>query len=263
MAIILRQPGEAELYAKAGRAIGKQKKAQRAQEAAERQERQAIQIAERRRVEQASREWELQKMQMRSQQDFLHDQRMIALDQEKFERAKRWDIDKMELASRFDFEQEEKERQRRIATYRAGKEVIDNNEGLTDMEKRNAHFLLSSKYTDIPEAAVGLGLKPQRQTSDTELAAAIRELTGETTSPQAATTAPSPVESGTVLVRNNKGIYGTIPVEQLEEAIADGYTVIDETQLFQESREKKQAQEEQDLKALTEALKGFRRYGGI
>ncbi|KPL12710.1 hypothetical protein AMJ74_06350 [candidate division WOR_3 bacterium SM1_77] len=145
-------------------------------------------------------------------------------------RAREWEVEKMELASRFDFEQDEKKRLRRKATLDSGMESINNSDA-PEKEKEIARFTLKSKYMDVEGYEDVLGVKPfYKETSKSELGAAIRELIGERTpSP----TIPSPAaKTGTVLVRNNKGIYGTIPANQLEEAIANGYTVVDESQLF-------------------------------
>jgi hypothetical protein len=124
MAIVLRQKGEAALVAKAGKAISRQREAEKTQARAERQEQQAIQLAERRRAEQAARDWELEKMRLRSQQDFQQELATKQWDYEKFNRAKAWEIEKMEIASRNDFEQEEKERVEKHAKWAAGDKAI-------------------------------------------------------------------------------------------------------------------------------------------
>ena len=100
---------------------------------------------------------------MRSQLDFQQELRDKQYEYDKFNRAKEWDLKKMELHSQLDFEQEEKERLRKKATFNAGIESIDKNEGLTGEQRNDAKFNLASKYTDIPEAAQYLGLKSQTE----------------------------------------------------------------------------------------------------
>ena len=161
MGIRKEQPGAAKAAAQAGLAIGKGKRAEEDRARTEREQARAQQIAVQQSARQAALEWEQQKMLLNSQQDFAHEMRMRQAQLDKEARAEEWQTEKMELVSKFDFEQEEKERIRRTATYNAGKESIDDNEGLTDEQKAQANFLLSTKYTDIPEAAAGLGMKPQ------------------------------------------------------------------------------------------------------
>ena len=109
----------------------------------------------------AAKDWERQKMLMNSQQDFAHEMRLRQAELDKEGRAKEWEVDKMELRSKLDFEQEEKERQRKKSIFNSGIDTIDKNEGLSDAQKNTAKFLLSTKYTDIEEAAQYLGFKPQ------------------------------------------------------------------------------------------------------
>jgi len=109
----------------------------------------------------AAKDWERQKMLMNSQQDFAHEMRMRQAELDREARAQEWFNEKLELVSRFDFEQEEKERQRKKSIFNSGIDTIDKNEGLSDTQKNTAKFLLSTKYTDIEEAAQYLGFKPQ------------------------------------------------------------------------------------------------------
>jgi hypothetical protein len=99
MGIVKRQPGEAKVTAKAGEIIGKAAKEKQAEEEARRQQELSFKQA----AQQRAMEWEIEKMTLRSQQDF---QREL--------RAKQWDLEKLEIRSRLDFEQEEKKRQERI-----------------------------------------------------------------------------------------------------------------------------------------------------
>lgn len=165
MAITIRQPGEAKVAAQAGAIIGKGKRAEENRARGEREQARVQQIQAQQEARQAAMEWDLQKMLLNSQQDFAHEMRMRQAGLDAEARAREWQVEKMEIASKMDFAEEEKERIRRTATYNAGSETIDNNEGLTDTQKADAHFRLSSRYTDIPEAAAGLGLRPDSKKS--------------------------------------------------------------------------------------------------
>ena len=108
MPIEIRPTGQVQAYAGAGQIIGQ---AERAKEERAR--------AERLRAEQAARDWELQKMAMRSQQEFAHEQRMRQAELDAEARSQEWQVEKMELASRIDFQRQEQERQRQLS-------IIDN-----------------------------------------------------------------------------------------------------------------------------------------
>ena len=229
MGIRREQPGAAKAAAQAGTVIGKAKRAEEDRARAEREQARAQQIAAQQSARQAALDWEQQKMLLNSQQDFAHEMRMRQTRLDAEARAREWEVEKMEMASRMDFEQGERERLRRIATYNAGKEAIDNNEGLTDVQKDTAHFYLSSRFYDVPEAAAGLGLRPQ--TTD-ETASAIRMLlSGDTPTPTGITVPPSQgipeLKPGHVVVRDNKGNLGQLPIDRAEEAVAEGgFTIV-------------------------------------
>jgi len=161
VAIRIEQPGAAKAAAISGTAIGKGKRAEEDRARAEREQARAQQIAAQQSARAAALEWEQQKMLLNSQQDFAHQMRMRQADLEKEARAKEWTTEKMELASRMDFQQDEQERIRRKAEYTAGRDSINKNENLTDGQKDMANFLLSTKFSDLSEAATGLGLRPQ------------------------------------------------------------------------------------------------------
>jgi hypothetical protein len=114
MGIEIRQPGEAKAAAEAGKQIG-------AAEGRKRAENIALQQA----AEQRARQWELEKMQIRSQQDFAHEVRMRQAQLDAEARAKEWEVEKMELRSRIDFSEKEKERQRKMGIGRARVDAID------------------------------------------------------------------------------------------------------------------------------------------
>jgi multidrug efflux pump subunit AcrA (membrane-fusion protein) len=161
MPIRIEQPGAAKAAAQAGIAIGRGKRAEEERARAEREQARAQQIAAQQAARKAAIEWEQQKMLLNSQQDFAHEMRIRQAGLDAEARSREWQVEKMELASRIDFEQDEKERIRRKAEYTAGRDSINDNENLTDGQKNMANFLLSTKYTDISEAAAGLGLRPQ------------------------------------------------------------------------------------------------------
>ena len=161
MGIRLEQPGAAKAAATAGAMVGKSERAKEDRARAEQQRQQAESIATQQSARQMAMQWEQEKMMLNSQQDFAHEMRMRQAGLDAEARAREWEVEKMELHSKFDFEQDEKERLRRKAEYTAGRDSIDKNEGLTDGQKNTANFLLSTKYSDLSEAATGLGLKPE------------------------------------------------------------------------------------------------------
>lgn len=160
MPIRIEQPGAAKAATQAGVLIGKGKRAEEERARAEREQARAQQIAAQQAARKAAIEWEQQKMLLNSQQDFAHEMRIRQAGLDAEARSREWQVEKMELASRIDFEQDEKERIRRKAEYTAGRDSINDNENLTDGQKNMANFMLSTKYTDVSEAAIGLGLKP-------------------------------------------------------------------------------------------------------
>lgn len=240
MAIEYRPTGEAQAVSQAGKQTGQA-------EAAKRQQ----QLTLEQQAEDRARAWEVEKFVLNSQQDFAHEMRLRQAELNKEARAHEWEVEKAEIASRMDFEQQEKERIRDKATFNAGIKAIDDNEGLTDAQRDAAKFNLATKYTHIPEAAQYLGLKQTTTLTSEEQAKAERIAAGLEPRAKAESevgqylqqilggAAQSTTETGTVLVRNNKGIYGTIPVSQVEEAIANGYTVVNENQLVSNANKSK------------------------
>jgi len=100
----------AKLATEAGQAIKRERARQEQAQAAAQQRAQA---------------WELQKMEMNSQQDFAHEMRLRQASLDKEARAREWDVEKMEIRSRLDFAEEEKERQRIISSARAKKVTLE------------------------------------------------------------------------------------------------------------------------------------------
>ena len=214
MSIRLEQPGASKAAAAAGTMIGKAERAKEDRARAEREQAQAAQDQAR----QTAMQWELQKMTLNSQQDFAHEMRMKQAGLEAEARAQEWQVEKMELASRMDFEQDEKERLRRKAEYTAGRDSIDKNEGLTDAQKEQANFLLSTKYSDLSEAAAGLGLKPEKQDPlDKRIAEALKiDDTVEPPPTVSDTTTIKPPPPGEIKVISPDGQTGNIPEVEWE-----------------------------------------------
>lgn len=153
MGIEIHQQGEAELYAKAGHAIGAAQKAEKEQALAVQHENMLIEVAERRRAEQASRDWEFQKMQLNSQQDFAHEQRLHQADLEGEARSKEWEVQKMELRSQADFQQEEQERQQKITRIKNAKLAIEREHDAGHFPDERQYQVLKNYY-EIQESGV-------------------------------------------------------------------------------------------------------------
>lgn len=103
MSIVIRPKGEARAAAEAGKIIGKA-------EAKRQQQQIDAELASQKKAQ----EWELEKLALRSQQDFQHELRLRQINLEKEARAEEWEIEKMQRASLLDFEMEEKERLKKL-----------------------------------------------------------------------------------------------------------------------------------------------------
>jgi len=102
MGIEIRPTGEAKATAKAGQQISQAKAAETArQEAAQQQE---IDLRTR------GLEWEMEKAQMRSAQDFAHELRVNQARLEGEARAKEWEVEKLDIVSKADFMKKEQAR---------------------------------------------------------------------------------------------------------------------------------------------------------
>jgi hypothetical protein len=134
MAIEIRQPGAAKAAAQAGTIIGKGKRAEKEQVIAEQRRQQQVNIKARRAAEERAMQWELEKMEMRSQQEFQQELAAKQWEYERFNRAKAWEIEKMEMASRMDFQREEQDRQTKLSRIDTQKAAIEKeiNEGRAD-----------------------------------------------------------------------------------------------------------------------------------
>ena len=114
MGIEKRQPGAAKAAAAAGTAIGESQKAIREQAIAAQKQSQQATLKAREASEQRAMQWEVDKMQFRSQQDFEQELRRNQFSYDRENRAKEWQIEKMTLASQADFEREERKRNQSI-----------------------------------------------------------------------------------------------------------------------------------------------------
>jgi len=88
-----------------------------------------------------------------------------------------------------------------------------------------AHFYLSTKFPDVPEAAAGLGLKPEIRGS--ELADTIKQLM----KPEIVSEEPPPpsfsqgipnIKLGYIMVKDSAGKYWQLPADRAEEAVLEG-----------------------------------------
>jgi len=149
MAISYRPTGEAQAAAQAGKTIGQGQARQKAAEQSQRMT--EIQMA---------KDWEMQKMLLNSQQDFAHEIRLRQAELDKEARAMEWETEKMEIVSRLDFEQDEKERLRYKAEYKAGRDALNKNkDNMGNAEYAKAEYELNKLYAGkgIPEADSKLG----------------------------------------------------------------------------------------------------------
>jgi hypothetical protein len=112
MAIKVTHGSEAAL--KAGVAIGRGEKREREEAQAAEDRRQQIEIKAREQAQTRALEWELEKAQLRSQQDFEQELRDRQFEYDKINAAREWHIQKMQLTSQMDFQREETERQTKL-----------------------------------------------------------------------------------------------------------------------------------------------------
>lgn len=227
MAIEIRQQGEAGLYAQAGHAIGAAQKAEREQQIAVQRENMLIENAERRRAEQVSRDWDLQKMVLNSQQDFAHQQRLHQADLEAEARSKEWEVQKMELRSQMDFQKEEQARQKEYDEFLSTEKYIRDKVASSELPKEKAddlYFMNAYQHSNLnkPEIVARLGgtaeyiqrVKTGRSGEESTVETALRNLGGAT-----GDGTPPPTK---VWVYTNKGRLASIPGDQLEEAVSEG-----------------------------------------
>lgn len=169
MGIRREQPGAAKAAAAAGTAIGTGEKAIRQQAEAATIKRQQMQIKAREQAEQRAMQWETDKMQLRSQQEFEQELRTRQYDLDRFNRAKEWDIEKMELRSRMDFEQEEQERVREIG--RVDAKILAVKKAQEDGQFSGREFEYESMLFNLEQQRFGIKnpsrpLDPQKRMLD-------------------------------------------------------------------------------------------------
>jgi hypothetical protein len=133
MAIVKQQPGTAKAAAAAGAAIGKAQQAEEDRARAERESARRQAQAAQENARQAAMDFELQKMRMRSEQDFAQELRDRQYEFDKINVANEWDIEKMRRRSEIDFEMEEKERVRKVTE-------LDNQIAAWNKVKDNGQF---------------------------------------------------------------------------------------------------------------------------
>ncbi len=182
MAIRKEQPGAAKAAAVAGTAIGQAKRAEEDRARVEREQARADQEAAQRQARQTAMAWDLQKMQLRSQQEFEQELRTTQYGLDRFNRAKEWDIEKMELRSRMDFQQEEEERIRETGRIDADIRAVKK---LKDTEFTGREFEYESMLFDLEQQK--LGIKNPRRLPDPQVAerAESRETRAEDTAQRA------------------------------------------------------------------------------
>lgn len=142
MPIVNNPTGQAAATSQAGAMIGKAEKA-KADKA------QMFQRA----AEERAMNWELQKMEINSQQAFAHELRMNQAALEGEARAREWDIEKAEMASRIDFERKERDRQTKLAELDSVITAIDK----SDLDEETKTFMkFKAKFESI-----GVNISPE------------------------------------------------------------------------------------------------------
>jgi len=121
MSIEIRPSGEAQSQALAGEIIGKGKARERFAEDVRIANARAAQEA----MQQKAMDWEAQKMQMRSAQEFAQELRLGQARLNAEARAKEWEVEKMEMISQADFAQEERVRTEKYGRFSDTMTYID------------------------------------------------------------------------------------------------------------------------------------------
>lgn len=158
MGIRKEQPGASKAAATAGIAIGESQKAIREQALAAQKQAQQATLKAREASEQRAMQWEVEKMQFRSQQDFEQELRRNQFSYDRENRAQEWDIEKMTLASQADFEREERKRNQSITEGENGlaalKRYVEAGKGTWDQpEIRDAKIKYQFQAEGSPEGA--------------------------------------------------------------------------------------------------------------
>ena len=171
----------------------------------------------------------------RSQQELLHEERMVQAQRERDARAQEWDVEKMELRSRIDMELEEKARARklsRIDSVIEGLERKIEDGEISGQEIEYQNLLLSWKMKRL-EAEAGVRGADLRDITPKAVDPMDRLLQGlltgkETSAPAGATPG---VDSGAAVALGqervamreiNTGKLVTLPANQVAEAEASG-----------------------------------------
>ena len=142
MAIEIRPAGEAKSQALAGEIIGKGKAREKFAEDVRISNARTFQAEQ----QQKAMDWEAQKMQMRSAQEFAQELRLNGARLNAEARAREWEVEKMEMISQADFAQKERVRAERYGQFSDTKSYINylrqsgelSKEAYDDMDFRNA-----------------------------------------------------------------------------------------------------------------------------
>ncbi len=175
MAIRKEQPGAAKAAAAAGTVIGAAAREKEDRARVEREQARADQEAAQRQARQTAMKWDLQKMQLRSQQEFEQELRTTQYGLDRFNRAKEWDIEKMELRSRMDFQQEEEERLRKKGVVAAKRAGVEKDIASRQSDRKEYELILFN--LDQEDRAIDLG---------TNIPAPATEMPGESAAEQRA-----------------------------------------------------------------------------
>ena len=158
MSIRIEQPGLSTLYGKLATLAGQA-------EAGRRQQQMAVEVAERTR----SREHELATMQMRAEYEIEGERR-----------SHEWELEKAEIASRNDFMEEERKRLTKHQEYDAAMKAIDKADNLTPKEKSDfkLQYELRERTGFAPESRVMFPEAYQRDVTESQNITQLDKFTG-------------------------------------------------------------------------------------
>ncbi len=141
MAIRKEQPGAARAAAAAGTAIGESQKAIREQAIAAQQASQQATLKAREASEQRALAWDVEKLEIRSRQEFEQELRRNQFVYDKENRAQEWEIEKLTIASQMDFERDEKKRQTKLDRIDSSWAAIDAKVARGDKSEKDVELL--------------------------------------------------------------------------------------------------------------------------
>ncbi len=238
MAIRKEQPGASKAAAATGAAIGTAAREKEDRARVEREQARADQEAAQRQARQAAMKWDLQKMQMRSQQEFEQELRTTQYGLDRFNRAKEWDIEKMELRSRMDFQQEEESRIREMGQIDA--KIMAVKKTKEDGQFSGREFEYESMLFNLEQQQFGIKnpsrpLDPQKRMLDQMMRQREADASGGVAGPGGGVGPPPPTGELTVkhmeaiaavgktyLHRKDTGELIEIPIGRAKEAVDTG-----------------------------------------